>query len=275
MSYIIEKMLFFSCILLFFQNVTFGNLNFSLKIQPYDIVEVILIDPQGKRLGYDKETKNIIDEISPQQLLTSYEGPSGYYGEGNSVFPKQYKLLELFSPVKGLYTLKVIGVSSGLYSLEMLISIHNIHEKPKREYKYGIIKKGEEHLYEIYLASSSSEECIIKKRVNIELIERELINGYKFKLIKNKKILNTLLKQIRETQQNIKRNKIEFVIKNLQQFIEILNEEKLRLIREKNVDPIYAISPIYPPNWQLYKEIFLPIDILINDAETLLREFKK
>ena len=76
--------------------------------------ELILIDPQGRRLGYDPQKKVAYKEIP----RASYETMALEDAESGAAGPET-KELDIRQPLSGHYELQVIGTGTGTCSLEI------------------------------------------------------------------------------------------------------------------------------------------------------------
>ena len=205
--------------------------------------ELLLINPAGKRLGYDMKTGKIIDEIenTDVELWATYgedstmgplDGPSGpYCKEMNVGRPVRRELLE------GKYILNVIGIRNCIYELEIIASDRET-ESTVGDFS-GIISKGDVHQIEIYYSPYPTVRSFFKKDVSISLLKKEITDvlgmnlNLGVKLVSNKALMISLLKQVKIIEKQIKQNKKEAARNELKLFIERLTQEQ-KLFAEKS-----------------------------------------
>ncbi len=114
--------------------------------------ELLLTDPQGKRLGYDPVTGVIYNEI-----------PDGYYdayftedAESGDLGPETKELLAPH-PIAGDYQLQINGTGTGTYSLNILAYDPELNASIER-FKDMPITLGDIHNYAFYFAKTVGSE---------------------------------------------------------------------------------------------------------------------
>jgi len=74
-------------------------------------VQICVINPQGKKVGIDPDTG-----VEAEEMTNAYYGLEHVIGDSNTV---DYKFIEIFTPVEGTFTIKVIGTETGSYQVEV------------------------------------------------------------------------------------------------------------------------------------------------------------
>jgi len=90
----------------------------SLRVSAHSPVELLITDPQGRRLGYDPTTGTILNEIpdaeySIQSIVANALGPEQ--------LPVS-KVIEIHVPIDGQYNLTIVGTGVGVYSINTAAS---------------------------------------------------------------------------------------------------------------------------------------------------------
>ncbi len=100
--------------------------------------ELILTDPKGRKTGFDPVRKKVYHEIP----RADYGGESIADAEGA---PASLNL-QISAPLEGEYQLEIIGITSGLYKIEMQSYALGVHSS-NEEFKDVHIDKAEIHKY--------------------------------------------------------------------------------------------------------------------------------
>lgn len=134
-------------------------------------IELLLIDPLGRRLGYDPDTKTIIEEIPDASYVE--EGYGDLKTEEVWSVPK---ILYIGSPIDGVYKLKVIGRDStlnkdveGPYFLSVSTDLVTEPDCRTVDTK-GFIKYGQmiDHLIEFTQAPGVDPKVFVIGKVDID-----------------------------------------------------------------------------------------------------------
>lgn len=98
---------------------TWGHLNISYggvsAVKEARLLDFVLIDPKGRRTGYDTSQSRFLDEIPAArfQIIALDEEEAKLAEEPDGA-------LELCNPMDGVYTLQAVGASDGWYWVQML-----------------------------------------------------------------------------------------------------------------------------------------------------------
>jgi hypothetical protein len=239
----------------------------ALSMHCYDI-QALLIDNDGKRLGFDKQTGKIVQEI--HNGTYSREEPEGL---------SPYYWLDAGVLRAGLYRLVIVGTDNNQYTdqIDEWDEIGNIiHMKVS-----GIISKGEEQYFEINYSTHTHEKTTIKKIVDINLLETEIKHAFEFKIIENDTLNKELFEQLKQARM-IKNNRKS--TKNaIQMLTNILQKEKDQLVinsaqkkpnrpRPKDINSEEDKKLIEAWNdYNVWVETNIePLNILLGDAKELL-----
>lgn len=103
--------------------------------------ELILTDPKGRKTGFDAVLKKLYHEIPG----ADYGGESIADAESGEPGPASLEL-HISAPLEGDYQLEIIGLTSGLYSIEMQTHALGIYSS-NEEFKNIYITKGGVHKY--------------------------------------------------------------------------------------------------------------------------------
>lgn len=90
----------------------------SFSVSAHSPVELLITDPQGRRLGYDPVTGAFLSEIPDaeytiQSILADSVGPEQ--------LPVS-KLINIYTPIDGQYTITTVGTESGDYIINVVAS---------------------------------------------------------------------------------------------------------------------------------------------------------
>jgi hypothetical protein len=118
----------------------------------HSTAEILLADPQERRTGSDPRIKNTFSEIPN----SSYESESIDDAVSGAPGPVT-KIIDIRNPMDGVYTLKIIGIESGRYSLEIMGYDKNM-DFSDAKYIDIEIKKDGEHVFTIKYASDKSSD---------------------------------------------------------------------------------------------------------------------
>jgi len=234
--------------------------------------QAVLSDYRGNRVGYDKKNGTILNEMQN----------GSYDYEDYSVVPWYH--ISLGRPNEGLYTLVVIGTDTCKYNVS--IRAYNEMADIVNNSFSGILSRGEEQRVEILYSPHTYDTTTIRKIMDAAILEKELKSALKHKMISGGQSGKKLRKFMSQAAKAIKQNKNEIAVANIQQFIEILEQEKVRLHKEGIQEPPFATPRRISTDdeikkneaWKVYhgwknKYIF-PVDILISDAKLVLENMQ-
>ncbi|MFH1162234.1 MAG: PxKF domain-containing protein [Candidatus Jorgensenbacteria bacterium] len=120
--------------------------------------ELLVIDPQGRRLGRDP-----ISNIVYSEILNSSYGRDGISNADTEVpdSPHIVKNIWVPEPITGSYEVKVIGTASGTYSLNSLI--YDASSTPHLATFSGITAPNSETDYTLNYSTSTPQEISVKE----------------------------------------------------------------------------------------------------------------
>ena len=234
--------------------------------------QAVLSDYRGNRVGYDKKNGTILNEMQN----------GSYDYEDYSVVPWYH--ISLGRPNEGLYTLVIIGTDTCKYNVS--IRAYNEMADIVNNSFSGILSRGEEQRVEILYSPHTYDTTTIRKIVDAAILEKELKSALKHKMISGGQSGKKLRKFMSQAAKAIKQDKSEIAVANIQQFIEILEQDKVRLHKEGMQEPPFA-----PPteassvdnikkneSWRAYRawerQYIFPVDILITDAKLVLENMQ-
>jgi len=100
-------------------NMAFGeNTAKALGVYTSSPVELVLTDPQGRRTGFDPTTNTLFEDIP----TSSYSKSQLCDESGSGGCQAPFKSLDMANPMDGQYTLDVIGIGAGDFTVEVRIS---------------------------------------------------------------------------------------------------------------------------------------------------------
>jgi len=216
--------------------------------------EILLISPDGKKVGYDYETKKEVAEIRGSGYFTNVqpnlEGPDS----------PPWRELEVMWPGMGKYVVKLYGIRDSIYylSVEFADRKWNIIDYQGLKGYKGIISKGEIHEYILYYSTSHDIfVSSVKKVVDFNLIDKQLRLAVKRRYI-DKKLGKELLNKWSKFKKTYPKNPNKEVLKELIDRIE-LEKQKYKDIREDELT---------------HMADFVSLDLLSKDIKSFLDELK-
>jgi hypothetical protein len=117
--------------------------------------ELLLKSPDGRKTGVDPITRNRLSEI-PQSSIAK----EGIDDDVSGAPGPRSLVLYVRKPVTGFYSLQVIGVRSGSYTLEIQASDVEL-ETSRKTFLDREISEGEIHLYLIEFDERAGEELAV------------------------------------------------------------------------------------------------------------------
>ncbi|OGS22218.1 MAG: hypothetical protein A2252_10010 [Elusimicrobia bacterium RIFOXYA2_FULL_39_19] len=237
-----------------------------LQGHPGNLVELLLVSPDGKKIGYDVKKSTIVNDYDP--VRSSYF-LDGYYELNAGEIFEEWNNLDFHGKiVNGRYVLNVIGKKTGIYRITMFITGGNIGGSEIN----GIISSGDIH--EIYIDFKlPADKTIIKKAVDFMVLKKEFehtINEYK----NDKELYRNMIKQF-----DILTTKLNE--KEVNSFVILLNNAKNIIEKNGIQKPSFPLPRVADKKgreqmikWRKYnkwyKKRVVPLDILIKDAKTIL-----
>lgn len=90
----------------------------ALSVSTSSPVELVLIDPQGRKSGYDPVTKTLFEDIP----VSAYNTSQSCDEQGSGGCNPPFKTLSMANQMDGQYTLDVIGTGTGDFAVEVSMS---------------------------------------------------------------------------------------------------------------------------------------------------------
>ena len=145
----------------------------STSIYVASPVELLITDPQGKRLGKDLTTGMEYNEIS--EATYTYETPP--LSEESLEFEEvpRIKVVDIPNTMDGQYDIKVFGTRAGIYTLEFLTN--DISGRVKDETINGLIDIENIQNYEFNYSSQNIEETQVQQIVPIDIKPDSFLNS--------------------------------------------------------------------------------------------------
>lgn len=227
--------------------VSFSDLTSPLDYSSEPFIELCINDSSNKRTGYDNSSQNVIKEI-----------PDCFYHEDrlSSVDPKYPpgpagKTIVVENPTEGVYSLRVMGINSGGYEVNISILDQNLDCRNILETIRRVTSPGTIHNYRISFNRADVNKFTIIKVVSPQEIKSSLQTAFSLAWIDDKKTLNDLVTKIENTDSAVKRGKRDSAINILQTFI---NEVEAR--KDRHIAGTAA-------------------DIMIDDAKSLINQLQE
>lgn len=200
-------------------------------------IELMIEDAAGRRVGYDR--------IEGDNINGADNNIGTYYREYSDNNSKYYRELDYRNPETGLYKLKIYAMSDSIYDISLNVTDRNtmIYEK----HIQGIIQKGDVQNIDIRYSNTSASKIIVKKLIDVDLIEKELNYAKTHSLLDN---------QITVWLENMKKAKEDLRANNPKDVKTVLNQsiEKMGIVKKQNEAIIK--------------------DAFVNDAETMINEYR-
>jgi len=215
--------------------------------------EILLISPDGKKVGYDYETKKEVAEIRGSGYFTdvqpNLEGPDS---------PPWRELEVMWPDTMGKYILKVYGIKDSMYDLSVSFEDRKGNFIDYQQGLNGVISKGDLHEYILYYSTSHDIFLSsVKKVVDFNLIDKQLRLSVKRGYI-DKKLGKELLNKWSKFKKSYPKNPNKEVLKELIDRIE-LEKQKYKDIREDEL---------------IHMADFVSLDLLSKDIKSFLEELK-
>lgn len=134
----------------------------------YPSAELLLIDPKGRMTGIQPRLRTTFSEIP----YSTYEN-EGIDDVVSGAKGPVSKIIDVRRPMSGKYVLKIIGVESREYSLEIRSYDHDMNFSDAKFINVDI-KKDDEHTYTIDYSSRKSSETRVTPP---ERIKKDRLNG--------------------------------------------------------------------------------------------------
>lgn len=204
----------------------YGNIIFGLRrfipeptINPSFIyfylaspAELIVIDSQGRKTGFDPTTQTYYYEISN---AVYYEERLDNDETGEPGIP--IKVLNIGQPGNGIYTLQVIGIDSGSYELGMNAS--DMNGSSTIQLVSGVTKPNFVSEYTIDYTSTPGVSIPIEHHIIIPDIITEIEIGRSLNLIDNEGIKNSLVQKLKNAEKKLNQNQTKAAVNILRALI--------------------------------------------------------
>jgi hypothetical protein len=216
--------------------VSFADLTPNPQDTSYDVMEYCITDPLNRKTGYiissqkTADIQNVIKEIPDSQ----------YLNQGS------FKTFRLLSPLSGDYKLQVVGIRDGGYKMAFTLvgagtSLdHKLFRGISR-----IISPGTIHNYQITYDRDDVSKSQLIKIVSPQEIKDSLNIASKFHWIDNNGILNSLAKKIENAESAIDRGQIDSAINILGAFINEVQAQKGKHIKNEAADTLIDDAQSY------------------------------
>jgi len=134
--------------------------NSGITIRFHSPGELVLTNPQGKRVGFDPINGTHYDEI-PQAGYSEQGLVDDYPSSEADTDPTLYHEIAIRQPVDGDYNLQVIGTGTGTYTLDLLAMGSNFADTYK-DFRDVTIEPGVVHSYQFSFAKQSGGQTSIE-----------------------------------------------------------------------------------------------------------------
>ena len=266
-------MYYIICLVMFIIGEACAGMNASALVMHCHECHGLLVDYRGNRVGYDAATKKVYQEIRYGRYT---------FENYNEDYPYYY--IDVGNPDEGLYQFIIVSTYTQPYSVG--IGAYDQLGNDVRTTIFGILSRGEEQRVEILYSPHTYDTTTMKKIMDAVILEKELKSALKHKMISGGQSGKKLRKFMSQAAKAIKQDKSEIAVANIQQFIEILEQDKVRLHKEGMQEPPFA-----PPteassvdnikkneSWRAYRawerQYIFPVDILITDAKLVLENMQ-
>jgi len=224
--------------LLFVGRITLIFAGDGCQINSDKNVHYVIIDPLGRKTGFDPITNKWYEEI-----------PGANYGSSgvNENYSHEFGTSADNPPIEGLYQIKVIGVTHGKYSIGIYFLRGHKHITTNIE---GVTDSSSVSYCQFTYNSNPDSAIKLERIVNsCSDIRQDLDLCYKIGWITNKDIYNSLSKKIDNAEKQADKGKSKTATNNLNAFINEVDAQ-----RDKHITKDAAV-------------------ILVEDAEALIRKW--
>jgi len=266
-------MYYIICLVMFIIGEACAGMNASALVMHCHECHGLLVDYRGNRVGYDAATKKVYQEIRYGRYT---------FENYNEDYPYYY--IDVGNPDEGLYQFIIVSTYTQPYSVG--IGAYDQLGNDVRTTIFGILSRGEEQRVEILYSPHTYDTTTIRKIMDAVILEKELKSALKHKMISGGQSGKKLRKFMSQAAKAIKQDKSEIAVANIQQFIEILEQEKVKLHKEGIQEPPFAMPDDFATDEQLAKraewirymewkdKYISPVDILISDAKLVLENMQ-
>ncbi len=123
-----------------------------IHIAGSEAVELLLIGPDGKRVGYDPVSETVVDDIPLPDSV--YDRDFVADPDTGDPISEISKFLTLHHPKPGPYILRIVGVSAGVYDLK--VSVDSTDGSSQGDYKFnGVAAPGSSSTYRLAYSSNN------------------------------------------------------------------------------------------------------------------------
>jgi hypothetical protein len=220
------------------------------ELLPYDnslswgTYEFLLEYNKGGKIGYD---------VKSDKIINTFEDTNAYQRGDNEDHPEAREL-ETWTTPYGLYTLYIYGKDTGIFYTEIR-TWHNMATVNSVE---GITEKGDVQQAKFIYRDDDIEHSVVIKKVDVQLLIRELRIAFENKLINgelNQEILHRLNAIHKLIEQNMKEQATKDIVQ-LKNFLEI-KQNKYMIKSERDISYWYEQDYVESMKKQnMYKYFF-------------------
>lgn len=152
--------------------------------------ELLITDPNGNKTGFNPVSGLIIKDIPESGYFTDTIDND----ETGEIDPHPTKQLGIPNPIRGKYTLEVIGIATGTYTLgagwidQSGVVVETIFK--------GVTTTGSINSFELNHSSSPGQALIIERVATFDSMREEIKLSLLYGLITNQGIANSLLQKM-------------------------------------------------------------------------------
>ena len=187
--------------------VTFVGRGYNMSGTQVDPpIETLLIDPSGRKKGYNPDTASLIHEIP--HAIYAQDDSIGIDSEEDvpaSEQPPAYSALEVTQPMSGEYQIQVFGKEVGEY--ELSVRGHTSDAELRLEQKYfGLTEKGRIAEFRLNFNKTPGSVSTVTKTVTFQSLRDDLRLARQLGYIDNDGILNSLNKKLENAEKQYNEN---------------------------------------------------------------------
>jgi len=260
-----KKMLIYAIYSLLIFGVNYVDAS-PLRIKSNNLdVELLLVDYEGRKVGYDHINKKEIKET--EDIL------GGYGRDASDNTGIWYNEVSYMNPKSGLYMLSVYAVKDTQYNVG-IVGSNEIMEHVKIGIN-GMLQKGEVQQFKILYSLEANEKTTATKVLDLNVYEREAKAIFNNENSEINKIMKEVFGNIKKAKKVVKKDsaKAKEYIKTIAEVTETARKEFLAS-SGKPMDLSLDYKYDRVNTWEWYRDNVLKYDILILDAQELVKQIK-
>ena len=195
----------------------------SLTVTAFSPVELLLTDPEGRRLGYSQQTGEVAEIPTGNYYRDFPIAPSDNVDAPSLGDPTGIKTAYIVSPQSGTFRLDTFGTALGSYSLVIRTSASS--GSPQEASFVGLANVGQASTYEIGYSATSPTPITGQRVVTFQNALADISNSVQLGLIDNPGTANALASKIEAAQSAAARGENQTAVNILQAFQNQVNAQ--------------------------------------------------